>query len=211
MNEQDAKPFAELIASVYDFAGRPASKQTVGIWWNAMQAFDLEAVRKAFSLHTIDPDRGQFLPKPADIVRIIGGGSADAALIAWAKVEKAIRVIGPWKDVVFDDALIHAAIENLGGWVKVCGSSEKELPFVGNQFATLYRGYRSRGEVPAYCGVLTGEANGHNRMQGMKLLPAKFVGDPAQCERVAAIGSSGSAIAITSAADVARKALEHRA
>ena len=63
---------------------------------------DLRAVADALNRHAVNPDNGQFLPKPADIVRLINGNTVDRALVAWSTVERAIRSTGPYQSVVFD-------------------------------------------------------------------------------------------------------------
>jgi len=76
--------------------------------------------------HLMNPDTGQFLPKPADIVRMLGGRTLDRALMAWAKVDKAVRQIGTYESVVFDDALIHRVLHEMGGWVGMGQKTENE-------------------------------------------------------------------------------------
>ncbi|MFO0207809.1 MAG: DUF6475 domain-containing protein, partial [Betaproteobacteria bacterium] len=109
------------VAAVY---GREITPEVTAIYWAALAPYDLGAVRQAFDRHVRNPDAGQFLPKPADLIRMLGGTTADSAMQAWAKVEKAIRRVGGHESVVFDDALIHRCIDDMGGWVKVCDTLE---------------------------------------------------------------------------------------
>jgi len=60
------------------------------------------------------------MPKPADIIRAIKGNSQTQSLQAWSKVEDAIRLVGPYRSVVFDDLAIHGVLQEMGGWVKLC-------------------------------------------------------------------------------------------
>lgn len=203
MTKDDQQRFSDLITAVYQFFRVDVSKGIIAVWWNACSDMDFDAIKAAFGVHARDPDRGQFLPKPADIVRIVNGGSADTALTAWAKLERAIRCIGPYRDVVFDDALIHACIENMGGWVHLCGTSAKEMPFLQNNFATLYRGFRSKGEMPSYVGVMIGEANAYNRQNGHRLAPPVMIGNRNVCAEVAQRGLTGSSVQISKAGDIA--------
>src|SRR5260363_431940 len=85
--------FQALIQGVYDFYGKDLSRFTLSLWWCAMRPYDLAAVTDALNRHCVNPDTGQFLPKPADVVRMLGGSTQDAALIAW---RKSIRRCGVW-------------------------------------------------------------------------------------------------------------------
>lgn len=35
-------------------------------------------------------------------------------MVAWNKVDKAVRQVGAWTSVMFDDALIHRVISDMG-------------------------------------------------------------------------------------------------
>jgi hypothetical protein len=57
------------------------------VWWQGLRQFDLDGVRVALGQHCMNPDSGQFPPKIADVVKMMGGSSLDSALVAWSKVE----------------------------------------------------------------------------------------------------------------------------
>lgn len=194
MQPTDRPAFAELIHGVHDFYGRDVSKFTLEVWWQAMKNYDLATVRDALGRHCMNPDTGQFLPKPADVVRMLGGTTKDAALVAWAKVQRAVSYVGSWQSVVFDDPLIHRAIDDMGGWVWLCSQDEKEWPFVEKRFCDHYRVYRLRSEVPAYPPKLTGRTDLGNVSLGFGEAKPVLVGDRAACERVMAEGSSEHAL-----------------
>jgi hypothetical protein len=53
------------------------------------------------------------MPKPADIVRNLQGTASDRSLIAWGKLLEAMRRVGAYRSVAFDDGAIHAAVEDM--------------------------------------------------------------------------------------------------
>ena len=57
-----------------------------------------------------------------------------------------------------------AAIENLGGWIRLCGMKEDELPFRRNEFCKLYKGFliNPPREFP---NKLIGVNEGHNQIE----------------------------------------------
>lgn len=109
-----------------------------------MKPFDLAAVKDALNRHCVNPDNGQFMPKPADVVKLLQGSSQDGALVAWAKVDRAVRQVGTYSTVVFDDPIIHRVVQDMGGWVALGDKREKEWPFVAKEFENRYRGYPMR-------------------------------------------------------------------
>ena len=82
----------------------------------------------------------------AVVTRIIDGDSETRALVAWSKVTRAIREIGAWESVIFDDAKIHAVIVEMGGWIELCRKTTKELDFLLREFEKRYHFYRNRTE-----------------------------------------------------------------
>lgn len=169
------------------------SKAVLDEWWRALKHMDFVAVDQALELHTQNPDAGQYPPKPADVIRLMGGTSKDRAIMAWAKVEKAISSIGAWNDVVFDDALIHACIDQMGGWAKLCQVKQKDLPFRANVFENAYR-TALFNPPKSYPKRLSGMANVHNSAKGMDLSPPMTIGNVEACRLVYQGGSRRSNI-----------------
>ncbi|MCA8037870.1 DUF6475 domain-containing protein [Burkholderia arboris] len=188
MTPNDYGEFSNLIAGVFAFYKRDVSEFALGVWWAAMKPYDLAAVNDALGRHSVNPDSGQFMPMPADIVKMLGGSTQDAALVAWAKVDRAVRSCGTYNSVVFDDALIHRVIAEMGGWVLVGGKGEEEWPFVRNEFVNRYRGYKMRSETPEYLPVLIGMAEAQNNRTGHKSQPPVLIGDARAAHRVMLAG-----------------------
>lgn len=177
MNDNHKIDFLELIANVYAFYRQDFSSFAGGVWYEAMKPFDLTAVADALNRHCINPDNGQFMPKPADIVKMLKGSSMDSALVAWSKVDKAIRQVGTYESVVFDDSLIHRVLADMGGWQKVGMANEQEWPFVAKEFETRYRGYSMRNTKPDYPPVMVGIAQSQNEQQGFIVKSPRLLGD----------------------------------
>ena len=192
MQPTDGTPFRALLAGVFAFYGKDLSDFAIGVWWEAMKPYDLGAVRDAMNRHAVNPDNGQFLPKPADVVKLIGGGTQDAALVAWAKVTNALRVVGRYKSVAFDDPLIHAVVSDMGGWIPLGDVKEDELPFRGKEFENRYRGYRLRSAVPPYPAKLLGIMDRENASRGFMPSEPVLIGDPGKARTVLQGGGSGA-------------------
>lgn len=141
MNTSDMEAFDEIWMQAHEIYGKRPEPRVVYMVFQSLQAFPLADIEHALCRHITNPDTGQYPPKPADIVRLLQGSSQSASGEAWAKVDRAIRCIGNYRSVVFDDPKIHAAIERLGGWQKIALTDEKEYPFLRNNFLKLYQGF----------------------------------------------------------------------
>lgn len=194
MTEHDKPNFAKLLTSVMAFYRQDMSEFALGVWWEGCKPFDFSAVRDAFNRHAVNPDNGQFAPKPADVVRLLQGSSQDGALVAWAKVNRAVRQVGTYSTVVFDDPVIHRVIQDMGGWVALGTKEEKEWPFVAKEFENRYRGYRTQGGVDEYPRALIGMAEAQNSQHGFKTQPPVLIGNPDRARSVLKNGNDKPAI-----------------
>jgi hypothetical protein len=149
MNQTDFERFVETLSACADLYGKTLGEPALRIWWQTMERFDFREFDRALRRCIESPDTGQFMPKPADVIRHIDGSSSDRALVAWGRVFDAMSRVGAYSSVDFAEPAIHAAIVDLGGWVKLCRSEEDELPFIQKRFCDAYRTYSSRGSVNA--------------------------------------------------------------
>lgn len=176
MSDTDAARFKSLLSGVFALYGKDLSDAVLSIWWAAMRPYDFPAVKDALNRHAVNADNGQFLPKPADVVKLVDGGSSDSALQAWVKFEQGLMRFAPYYSVVFDDRLIHRVVQDMGGWTGFCGHPEKEWPFIRNQFISLYRNYRTRALLPECPAKLIGLTEAHNSTQGFHVPEAITIG-----------------------------------
>ena len=115
MQPTELHPFATLLMGLGETYGKTLSPAAIEIYWRALCAYPLDAVKAAIDSHVNNPDTGQYWPKPADLLRQLGGGTTqDRAARAWAKVERELRRMGAYASVVFDDPVIMIALADLG-------------------------------------------------------------------------------------------------
>jgi Domain of unknown function (DUF6475) len=197
MREADFDGFVDVLQVVGEQYGKKLSEGVIALYWQGLQDYELNAVKDALGKHLRNPDTGMFMPKIADIIRMLQGSTQDAALIAWSKIDRAVRHVGVYETVVFDDALIHAVLASMGGWLWLCGQDNEAWPHIARNFEVAYRGFKARGETPAYPPTLIGISEAHNGKAGFAIKPPTLIGDVAKARMTMEGGSNKPVIAIT--------------
>ena len=203
MDDKDRSRFATLLTGIADYYGKTLAPAVIGLYWQGLMQYDIQAVEKALWEHAQNPDSGQFMPKIADVTRMLQGRTVDQAAVAWSKVDSAIRRVGTYQDVVFDDPIIHRVIADMGGWIRFGDIKDDEWQFTGNQFRTRYQGYRMRGEIPEYQPLLTGIANAHNSKEGFSKQRPVLIGDETRAKQVLIGGTTAPLIQMRQVSDLA--------
>ena len=198
MQSTDIQPFLNLMAGVGEIYGKDVTELMTNIYWEALKRFPLVDVKLAFNRHAQNPTNGQFWPKPADLIRLLDGDPESRAMMAWRKVVDAIASLGPYETVVFDDPVIHMALENLGGWLEVCKVTDDELPFLARRFETAYRGFATR-PVPQYPKQFVGLVEHGNRLHQLEgdIPKPQAIGDRNQARQVYRGGVVGAGTQIS--------------
>lgn len=201
MTKNDLREFCEVWASAYGVYGRDVNDAMFEIVFAALMDYSIEDIRRGLSAHIKNPDTGQYPPKPADVVKHISGNSQSSGGEAWAKVDHAIRCVGNYRSVVFDDPKIHAAIERLGGWIKISMTSNDEYPYLQNNFLKLYQGFTIKPPV-SYPRHLIGTNEHQNSLssgfqRGNAMDEPVMIGDPEKAKMVYEGGTKQGVAQIT--------------
>ncbi|MES2367675.1 MAG: DUF6475 domain-containing protein [Pseudomonadota bacterium] len=192
MTKNELVSFGKLWAGMAQVYDKTISDAGIAMAFAALEKYDLQDIRRAINAHVADPSRGQYIAKPADLILHIDGDPESRSLQAWSIVEGSVKRVGPHQTVVFDDAGVMAAIDDMGGWIRLCGVSGDELPFVRQEFVKRYKGYLSRPPV-TYPPQLIGISDSHN-MQHIQ----NYKADPVL------IGNSEKALQIMNSGNTAR-------
>ena len=192
MTQNEKSEFAALLAGVFSLYRQTTSDFIITAFWNSCLRYDIDQVRDALNAHVMDPEGGQFPPKPADIVKQLQGTHGDRALIAWSKAFDAVKGVGPYQSVQFDDGVIHAVIEDMGGWVQLSKLTYDELSYFQKRFCDQYRAHSRRPTVH-YPDHLAGITEIENKSAKLPYPPPKpvLIGDPTVAARVALGAYSG--------------------
>ena len=189
MKTNDIPQFIQMLHNLCEMYGKPRMSDEVAmLHFGALQDYSLEDVRKGFFAALRNPDSGQFMPRPADVIRELSGSGETRASVAWAKVRHAIECVGHMPSVVFDDAVIHAVVADMGGWVQMSTITYDELPFRERDFLRFYRAYMGR-DLGDYPRKLAGMAETENTAAGHAVAEPQLFGDAQKCLAVMRGGS----------------------
>jgi hypothetical protein len=165
MRRQEKSIFCKLLANIAEFYSKTLSANVLEIYWNVLEKYELVQVKQALNLHLVNPANGQFMPKPADIIRYIEKDNSLKALHAWDKAISGVRAMGSYHSITFDDPVINIVINEMGGWVNLCCTSNDKLPFIANEFQRRYAAYLIYTPPPAP-NYLPGIFEYQNRLAG---------------------------------------------
>jgi hypothetical protein len=211
MEHTDKKDFALLIAGVMAYHRQPCSDALIHMYWRGCQQWELAQVGKAIDQLTRDAEAGKFPPKIGDITRMLEGTHTDRSQIAWGKALGAMQSVGAYTDVIFDDAAIHAVVEDMGGWPKLCRTELKDLGYVQHRFCESHRAYTSRGKFE-YQKRLPGErsSDAAYMAKGLPVPSPALVGDMEACAAVYESGNASGKTAIDFSSFGALEAISQR-
>lgn len=177
MDKADKTRFAELITGMAHTFRTPISAADLENYWRLLNRFPLNSIGQAIVTYCRSPEAHRFFPKPSELVALVVGSGTDQALRAWSKVIRAIRGVGAYRTVVFDDPLIHAVIWDMGGWQDLCAMLIKDEPFRAKEFEKRYVGYVARPPTK-YPRQLAGISDTLNAAQGYgQVKPPTLIGD----------------------------------
>jgi hypothetical protein len=183
MKTQHRESFAALMTGIGELYGKSMSPQLISIYWEGLREYEFDEVKVAINLHVRNPDTGQFMPKIADVVKFLEGNTLTQAMRAWQKVNDAMRRVGTYASVVFDDPIIHAVLADMGGWMQLGLVQDDELPFKAREFEKRYQTYKVKGPT-TYPRKLVGMFERDNSVAGYQTPEPVLIGNQAQAKLV---------------------------
>lgn len=145
MKENDKPRFAAAMNSLGVAFSKTLSDPDLDVWWSLVGDLPIEDFERAARLHA---RQGLHFPRPAELFALAGLPAIappsldDEAEIAAGKAFGAIRDVGMYRSVVFDDPVIHLVIEAMGGWGDFCRAPDTTSRRVN--FARQYVAQRKR-------------------------------------------------------------------
>jgi hypothetical protein len=206
MKAGDIRELGEILRRNFAVYSKELTPDMIEVWFDALAHYSLEDIGVALTRHVRDADSGRFAPKPADVIAHLAGGSSVRALRAWSMVDKAVRMVGHYVSVAFDDPIIHRVIDDMGGWTKLAMTATlDDLKYRGLEFQKRYQGALITGGVGQdYPPYLIGAAEAHNALERARVAPPTLIGDAHKCQQVIDASRGAGGLRITNAASAAK-------
>ena len=165
MTRQDAPRFVSSLTAMGALYERHPEATVIEIYFRALEKFTIVEVEQGISKACSSL---KFFPKPVELIEAITGGSgnlADKAMIEACRVLEAIKNIGTYTTVCFDDPITQAVIvQQFGGWAKFSDMLEENEKWFIKDFCAGYQAF-ARQNVRHY-GALPGISMGQNALTG---------------------------------------------
>ena len=151
MLENDLPEFTKILLATGELYDKVPTAAVIDLYWDDLKDLSIKELMCAVTLCRRDPERGKFMPKPADILHF--AKPKRTALIAWVELVEAMGVHGAYQSVRFADTITAAVVRDMGGWPYLCSLDIVE-PWTQKEFERRYENYRLAG----FCfdGVLPG-------------------------------------------------------
>lgn len=141
--------FLTFVKQMFAHYGREPNKFSYDVWISMGDEFGFDCVKQAIEAHAKNPDNGHFMPQPAHITAMVKGTSKERASIAWSKLTSILDRASA-REFVFDDPIIHLAIESMGGMHAVAKWRYEDLSFRETEFTNHYNTIAKLPALPSY-------------------------------------------------------------
>lgn len=136
----DRERLLQTLAATYAYYDRELSQFVVQVWVEDLEGHPIDAVCAAFTAHRRDPQRGQWLPKTADILRQLQGDVEHEAQLAWGRVMEAATNGGRGEI----DNVSRQALHTMGGISAVQRADVQQTQWLRKQFLETFAVYAKR-------------------------------------------------------------------
>lgn len=139
--------FKQYMAALSEIHGKELTALLNSLYWKTLEPFTDQECDAAFKELIFS---AKYFPKPVDFLEILSGKKEDQAARAWIKVVKAIRKVGNYESVKFDDPVIHSVFEFWGGWGVTANWKDNDLKWKQKEFEKMYTIMAANKKHPAY-------------------------------------------------------------
>jgi len=179
LNNENFRKALITFAKLY---GREMDDDLMRLYWEAIKTIPDADFSKicAEIAASFKPTTACPFPTPAHFLELTGQHGDAAAQLAIAAIKTALKVVGTYQSVDFEDRAIHATVEAFGGWVALGQWDLKEWDINHARVAAYYKAAQTQDSGPDH---LTGLLEAQNSGQY-----DKFIEPPVKVKRMLEIG-----------------------
>lgn len=146
MDHSNDPRFLKVMLAFAEQSGKEPSELKISIYAHGLADYTIDQIEQA-AWKVIKGMKYPTFPQLGEIIEAIAGNPEDTAAVEAMKVYKAIRHVGGYQDVVFDNPTTQAVImQGFGGWSKLCGEmTEDQQKWFLKDFAKLFISFSHRG------------------------------------------------------------------
>lgn len=187
MTDADKNSFAEIMTGLAENFGSQLSRPGLSMRFEALKEYSIDQVKQAATF-LMCSRKYTTMPTVAEFLEYLGGGSAeDQAEVEAAKVLDAIKRVGPYSSVSFDDPVTCAVVkQGYGSWEDVIEAADEQRDhwFV-KDFARKWKAFKRQGVLAG--GKCAGQIERLNSANGFgdRNPPLALVGDTEKAKRLA--------------------------
>lgn len=138
MTNQDKSEFVRQLTGLAELFDKKISDALFEIYWQSLQELSLEDFKRAATSLALS---AKFFPKPVEFREQILPNLDAQASLAYDKLHEAYLRLAPYHTVTFDDPVIHAVVNSLGGWIKLANLTVDEAKWYRKDFEAKYKNY----------------------------------------------------------------------
>ena len=149
-SELERERFSNALMATFEIYDKQFSPMVLKVWFAVLKQYSVDDVCRALTEHIKNPDTGQFLPKPADVVRQLDGTKKELNLelefqaqAAWLSIPRAIAGVGAYRVPQFHDPVTTACVSVMR-WKTLCSMTEKEVVWKMKEFVELYQNLKGK-------------------------------------------------------------------
>lgn len=173
MSPKERIEFGKVIMALAALYGREVDEALLLGYEMGLGDMPLDAIRKAATRASRE---SRFMPTPAELRQLSGDLTPAArATLAWTAADKAVRRIGAYATVQFDDPVTNACIVRMGGWVKFCDLPLDQLGYAQRDFEKLYVALMQNGFHEADASPLIGIIDADNGRDGYEKIQVALI------------------------------------
>lgn len=181
--------FLKRFLGLCELLGVAADEFKTELYFRALSAFSAQDVVRGIDKAIT---QCRFFPKPVELVELIQGCPEDIAEVEAGKVIEAVKRVGSWTSVAFDNAVTAAVVQQgFGGWVKLCSDlTANDEKWFRKDFCRLYVNF-SRQNMRV-TGALAGQASIANSAHcNSHEDSVALVGDTQKAQAILTTGTKG--------------------
>lgn len=138
MKEQDKAEFVKQLTGLAELFDKKISDTLFEIYWQTLNDLPLEDFKRGVSNLALT---SKFFPKPVEFREQVLPNLDAQASLAYDKLHEAYLRLSPYHSVIFDDPVIHAVVNSLGGWIKLAGLTIDDAKWYRKDFESKYKHY----------------------------------------------------------------------